>query len=89
MVLHNTTDIALVVQVTQRLILKKFMVRVSHGFSQYHNFNPFIVGRKPRRNLAVTLWFPSHFRPNVKCVFRGLVLSVYIPNLKDQEGILA
>ena len=33
-IFHNATDIALVMQVTQRLILEKFMCRVSHGISQ-------------------------------------------------------
>ena len=44
MVTGNPYDIQVVMQVAQRLIMKKFMCRVSHGNSQYHNLNPVEVG---------------------------------------------
>ena len=37
---HNATDIAIVVQVAQRLILEKFMSRVSHGLSGIRCLSP-------------------------------------------------
>ena len=54
MVARNPYDIQVIMQVAQRLIMKKFMGRVSHGKSQYHSLTPFIVGRQTR-NQAVTL----------------------------------
>ncbi len=55
MIFHNATDIAIVVQVTQRLILEKFMGRVSHGLSSLKSLTPAKwVG--PTRNLAVMLY---------------------------------
>ena len=52
---HNATDIQVVMQTFQRFIMKKFMFCVSHGVSVSSLFNPCLVGRKPARNLAVTL----------------------------------
>lgn len=43
-IFRSTDDIQVVMQVAQRLIMKKFMCRVSHGKSQYHSFNPCLVG---------------------------------------------
>ena len=40
MVLDNATDIQVIVQVTQSLIIKKFMVRVSHGLSGIRRLSP-------------------------------------------------
>ena len=41
-IFHNTTDIAIVVQVTQRPILEKFMGRVSHrNLSGIRNLSPY------------------------------------------------
>ena len=54
MVAGNSYDIQVIMQVAQRLILEKFMFRVSHGNSQYHSLNPCQVGRQTR-NPAVTL----------------------------------
>ena len=54
MVAGNPYDIQVIMQVAQRLIMKKFMCCVSHGNSQHHSLNPFIVGRQTR-NPAVTL----------------------------------
>ena len=47
--------IQVVMQTFQRFIMKKFMFCVSHGVSVISLFNPCLVGRKPARNLAVTL----------------------------------
>ena len=40
MIFDNATDIQVVVQVTQRLILEKFMGRVSHGISRITSLSP-------------------------------------------------
>ena len=40
MVLYNAADIALVMQVAQRLIFEKFMCRVSHGISSLKSLTP-------------------------------------------------
>ncbi len=69
MIFHNATDIAIVVQVTQRLILEKFMFCVSHGLSSLKSLTP-IQWVGPTRNLAVMLYMSvqldiliiSHFR---------------------------
>ena len=52
---HNATNIQLVVQTLQVSIMKKFMFCISHGYQGISLFNPYSVGRKPTRNLAVTL----------------------------------
>ena len=39
-VTYHATDITLVVQVTQRLIVKKFMCGVSHGISSIKSLTP-------------------------------------------------
>ena len=58
---HNTTDIALVVQVTQRLILEKFVFCVSHGFSRITHFTPneWVGNRHATKRLRSLCRFPT------------------------------
>ena len=39
-VTHNPTDIQLIVEMTQRVIMKKFMFRVSHGILSIKSLTP-------------------------------------------------
>ena len=78
---NNATDIQIVMQVTQSLIMKKFMFRVSHGVSSIKSLTPVKwVGRHVTLRLRLNC-LPTgiesipQFGLKVKCFFDALVLS--------------
>ncbi|MCE2415234.1 hypothetical protein J4G07_14665, partial [Candidatus Poribacteria bacterium] len=48
MITHNTNDIQIIVQVAQRLIVEKFMSRISHGMSGIRHLSPYKCEASPQ-----------------------------------------
>ena len=81
MIPDNTTDIEFVMQTLQGFIMKKFMVRVSHGISGIVRLSPnqWQTGTPPSGGTDYACQHDTliilQFSPKVKSFWGGLVLS--------------
>lgn len=82
MIADNATDIQIIVKVTQRFIVKKFMFCVSHGISSIKSLTPSQwVGNRHVTGVPTRYWERGDYAVNAGFQLDTLIIQHFSPKV--------